>query len=108
MQVSIESNLILFKNRKAQLVLAQDITERLKFIEAIEKQNIQFREIAWIQSHIVRAPLARMLGIVSLISDIKMDSSEYDEWVEHFTESASELDNIIKDIVSKAQNILEN
>lgn len=108
MQVSVESNLILFKNKKAQLVLAQDITERIQFIRAIEKQNIKLREIAWIQSHIVRAPLARMLGIVSLISDIKMDSIEYDEWVERFSNSASELDNIIKDIVIKAQNILVN
>jgi hypothetical protein len=34
---------------------------------AIEKQNKKLKEIAWAQSHIVRAPLARMLGIVNLI-----------------------------------------
>src|SRR5665213_195306 len=60
--VDIHSNIILFKGKKAKLILANDITERIKYIGAIEKQNEKLREIAWIQSHIVRAPLARMLG----------------------------------------------
>jgi hypothetical protein len=34
------------------------------------------------------------------------DSLEFNEWVIHFSDSASELDNIIKEIVNKAQNIL--
>ena len=53
-----------------------------------------------------KAPLARMMGIVGILKDIKPGTSEFDEWVEHFTDSAKELDKIIKDIVSKAQNIL--
>jgi signal transduction histidine kinase len=88
------------------IAIERDVTKTKKYISAIENQNIKLREIAWAQSHIVRAPLARMMGIVGLLGDFKYDSSEYNEWVKHFSDSASELDNIIKDIVDKAQNIL--
>ena len=90
------------------IAIERDVTDLKKYISTLESQNIKLREIAWTQSHIVRAPLARMLGIVNLIKDIKPDSSEYDEWVERFTDSASELDDIIKDITVKAQTIQVN
>jgi PAS domain S-box-containing protein len=86
--------------------IERDVTDLKKYTNAIENQNIKLREIAWEQSHVVRAPLARMMGIVSVFSDFKMDSSEYNEWVTHFNDSASELDNIITDIVVNAQSIL--
>ncbi len=88
------------------IAIERDVTDQKKYISAIEIQNTKLREIAWAQSHVVRAPLTRMMGIVSVLGDIKSDSSEYNEWVAHFNDSASELDNIIKDIVSKAQAIL--
>jgi PAS domain S-box-containing protein len=88
--------------------IERDVTDIKKYISAIENQNIKLKEIAWEQSHIVRAPLARMMGIVCILTDIKPASSEFNEWVEHFNNSATELDEIIKDIVSKAQNILVN
>lgn len=90
------------------IAIERDVTDLKKHISAIENQNIKLREIAWSQSHIVRAPLTRMMGIASMLKDIKPDSSEYNEWVAYFNDSASELDKIIKDIVSKAQTILLN
>jgi PAS domain S-box-containing protein len=66
-----------FNGSEAILVLVNDITERYKYVETIEKQNQTFREIAWIQSHVVRAPLARLLGLVNLMeSEIPMTSGE--------------------------------
>ena len=53
------------------LSLVSDVTEKVRYVGAIEKHNEKLREIAWIQSHIVRAPLARMMGIVGLISVCK-------------------------------------
>jgi len=88
------------------IAIERDVTDIKKYISAIENQNIKLKEIAWEQSHIVRAPLSRMMGIVSVLSDFQTDSSEYNEWVKHFTDSANELDNIIKVITSKAQTIL--
>ncbi|MGB4399949.1 MAG: PAS domain S-box protein [Daejeonella sp.] len=69
--------------------------------EELEGRNQVLQDIAWTQSHIVRAPLARMMGIVSIIKDLRVESPDYEEWINHFTTSANELDNIIKDIVNK-------
>ncbi|MBJ7428470.1 MAG: PAS domain-containing protein, partial [Bacteroidia bacterium] len=88
------------------IAIERDVTEVKKYISAIENQNIKLREIAWEQSHIVRAPLSRMMGIVSVLGDFQSDSSEYNEWVKHFSNSARELDKIIRDIVNKAESIL--
>jgi PAS domain S-box-containing protein len=103
--VEVNSNFILFKGEKAVLNLAIDITEKSRHIAAIEMQNEKLREIAWIQSHIVRAPLARMMGIASLIRGQKMVSPEQLSLLETFMESATELDNIIKDISKKTERV---
>ncbi|MCF8254403.1 MAG: PAS domain S-box protein [Bacteroidia bacterium] len=83
----------------------QDITEVVKHTKAIEEQNRKLREIAWIQSHVVRAPLARMMGIVSILEDEELSSESFKTWVGHFVKSSQELDCIIKDIILKANAI---
>jgi PAS domain S-box-containing protein len=95
-----------FNGSEAILVLVNDITERYKYVETIEKQNQTFREIAWIQSHVVRAPLARLLGLVNLMeSEIPMTSGETLEVINHIKDSAQELDQIIRDISKKSEQI---
>ncbi len=101
--VETKKNNFIYKGSKSVIVSIEDLTQEIIQIRSIQQQNKQLREIAWSQSHIVRAPLARMMGIVNLLSDFKMESSEYEEWVKHFNDSASELESIIKDIVSNAQ-----
>lgn len=83
--------------------IERDITERKKQTLDIEKQNEQLKEIAWIQSHTVRAPLSRMLGIISLFEDGSIDESEVNEFLHHIKKSGSELDVIIRDIVRKTE-----
>ncbi len=82
-----------------------DITEIKKYTNAIEEQNKKFREIAWLQSHIVRAPLARMMGIINLLTDNNLDAAEHREFLKYLAISAGELDVIIKDITDKTQEI---
>ncbi|RYE39284.1 MAG: PAS domain S-box protein, partial [Sphingobacteriales bacterium] len=67
-QVDIKSNTIIYKGRKAKVIIATDITERLKQFQAIEIRNEKLREVAWIQSHKVRAPLAKLMGLVQMLS----------------------------------------
>src|SRR5918993_947656 len=47
--------------------IQRDVTEQRNHTKAIEEQNTQLKEIAWMQSHVVRAPLARMMGFINLI-----------------------------------------
>lgn len=108
--VDIQSNTIPFQGVVGRIILANDITERFAYIEAIEKQNEKLREIAWIQSHVVRAPLAKIMGLIELIKNNGLDDSDqdYDKIHEYILTSADELDMIIRDIANKSEEIKPN
>lgn len=99
--VELQIASILYKGRAASIVIATDITERLNYIKAIEDQNERLKEISWIQSHIIRAPLSRIMGLVPLISDNE-DSADREEMLSYLMLSANELDEVIKGITEKA------
>lgn len=103
--VDVRANEITFQGRKAEVVLCNDITERLQYIEAIEAQNAKLREIAWIQSHVVRAPLARMMALINAMDIIEDSEMTQEELFRHIMNSAYELDKIIRDITSKTDQI---
>lgn len=103
--VEIQSNTIPFQNTVGRVILANDVTERNAYVEAIEKQNEKLKEIAWIQSHVVRAPLSRMMGLIDIIKNYGIDDIENEELLNYLLVSAEELDNIIRDISKKAETI---
>lgn len=89
-----------------------NITERKNFeisrsnyVRQIEIQNEKLKNIAWTQSHIVRAPLARMLGIMNVIEDNNISLDDALMWLKHLRDSANELDDIVKNMVDKAQHL---
>lgn len=82
----------------------QDITERVNYIRDIEQQNTRLREISWMQSHHVRAPLARILGISTLIADHLKNGPESDELLDYLLKSVHELDLVVRDIVKKTED----
>lgn len=102
-QVDIQSNFIQYKGKRAKITIATDITERLNYIQAIERQNQKLLEISWIQSHIVRAPLARIMGLVQVIKELKDDDTEKEMTLDFLLSSANELDEVIKKITDKTQ-----
>jgi PAS domain S-box-containing protein len=104
-QVEIQSNMIDYEGKLARLVLAEDISERVKYIQAIEDQNKKLRDIAWKQSHVVRAPLARLMGLVSLLQDYSYKETQIAELINHLMASSLELDKVIRDIVKQTDNI---
>ncbi len=107
-QVELQSNIIDFKGREAYLALSIDITERLNYIGAIENQNKKLQEIAWIQSHVVRAPLAKIMGLIDLIQNHKLSDTEKDDYFIHILDAANEFDAIVKDIVKKTELVQLN
>jgi PAS domain S-box-containing protein len=104
-KVELKLNIIPLNDRMANLVLADNITERLKYLEALEKQNFRLAEIAWIQSHLVRAPLSRIMGLVNLLQNYSIDSNEEKFILESINATTLELDQIIRDIVQKSEQI---
>lgn len=81
--------------------IAHNITERNKYFKAVEIQNKSLKEIAWIQSHVVRAPLSRLMGLAMLVQSGFDNTTELNECLEHIVSSAFEIDQIIKDITRK-------
>lgn len=80
--------------------IQRDISQNRKHLREIEAQNKKFKEIAWIQSHLVRAPLARIMGLVDLLKNF-VPGDDKDELLGHLTNSAKELDSIIINIADK-------
>lgn len=105
LQADIHGSRIAFQGRPAELVLVIDLTERIEYIKAIETQNRKFREIAWIQSHVVRAPLARILGLLQMLGDSSLAEQERLTFLDWVHKSAEELDVIIRDISQRTDQI---
>lgn len=103
--VEILTNIIFFSDHKAKLVMANDITSQMQRISTIENQNKSLKEIAWTHSHVVRAPLARMMSIIELMKESEGIPIEYQDLLSHFFESGTELDGIIRDIVKNTEII---
>lgn len=103
--VDIKQTKIPFRDKIANLTLAINITEPIRYLEALEKQNELLSEIAWIQSHAVRAPLSRIIGLVDLLQNNIIESTEKSFVLDEIVSSAAELDTIIVDIIRKAERI---
>ncbi len=96
-QVDIQTNIIMYQGVQCKVVVANDVTERVRYIEAIEAQNQKLKDIAWMQSHIIRAPLSRIMGLLPMIkfSDKEQEQQRIKSYLE---ESAHELDKVIHSI----------
>lgn len=82
----------------------QDISERDNYIQAIRTRNIKLKQIAWIRSHLVRAPLCRIMSLCDLLHD--SDERTWNDLLPHLDSSIKELDKIIFTIVKKAETAL--
>lgn len=83
----------------------RDITEQVKSIKKTEEQFNRLREIAQIQSHGLRRPVANILGLSEMLNNLNSSDEDIQQIINHMGESAKELDEIINLIVSKANEI---
>lgn len=102
-QVELKVKPVKYQNKDAMLVLASDVTDQLQYIKTIETQNAAFKDITWMQSHVVRAPLARLMGLVELL-DIDEDPEAQKDLFAGIQASAQELDSVIHRIVRRAES----
>ncbi|UMY64927.1 MULTISPECIES: PAS domain-containing protein [unclassified Flavobacterium] len=79
-----------------------DLTETLDRMHKIESQDRALREIAWRQSHMVRAPLANLLGFLKLYRDQKATGGSADEYLDYISVSAEQLDSVLREIVEQS------
>ena len=98
------------RNGKATRAIAAmiDLTDTLNRIHKIEQQNKVLKDIAWTQSHVVRAPLANLQGLISLLKDnLNSGVTDDEELIDYITDSVDKLDEIIRDIVKKTREMDE-
>jgi two-component system, sensor histidine kinase and response regulator len=78
---------------------------RKKSADALEEQNKKLREISWMQSHVIRAPLAKIIGLIPLINDAKENNAERKKMLNYLLSSANELDEVIGNITDKTEAV---
>ncbi|WP_026837387.1 PAS domain-containing protein [Gillisia sp. JM1] len=81
-----------------------DITERHALLKDIKKQNKLLKEVAWEQAHIVRAPLARLKGLLVMLEENSFEEWTSEELFELIRDSADQVDEIITNIIKKTEN----
>ncbi len=81
------------------LGFAQDITDKVHFINELKRKNEQLAEIARVNSHEIRRPLANILGLVALFNQEDPADSFNIEVLAKLKLSARELDEVIHRIV---------
>lgn len=83
----------------------QNITDQINFLNKLESQNKKLKEIAFEHSHVVRAPLARIMGITELIQNHELDPIEKHQLIANLKTSSNELDKALKDINLKMKEV---
>ncbi len=104
-EVELFSNLMVFNEKSYRLVIAVDVTGNIKYLNAIEEQNKKLKEIAWIQSHLVRHPLVNIMGMIPLIQRLPLEELKTNNIIYYLEREAKKLDEVIKDIVNKAMDV---
>ena len=83
----------------------RDITIKMQITNELKKQNQQLKDIAWAQSHKVRAPLTRIMGLVNALDRGIIPEIERPVFFKYVTDSANELDAVIKEITAKTVSL---
>jgi|GEM_PF-5625488 len=86
---------IFIDGKSVELSLIDDVTENLRRIHIIEQQNQQLKKIAWKHSHEVRAPIARVLGLIDLLDNELISNEEFSTVIQHIKSSVEELDEVV-------------
>jgi PAS domain S-box-containing protein len=103
----IESHAIIKKSDSGRIMSLigtnRDVTADVLVQEKIKSQNKVLRDIAFIQSHEVRRPLANILGVIEILQQTGTLNGL--EIFDLLIESANELDQQIRAIVNKANDM---
>jgi PAS domain S-box-containing protein len=84
---------------------ARDITESRKHLLKIEEQNTALREIAFIESHKVRGPVATIMGLEQLFNYDDLTDPVNKDIIKHMAGVTKQLDEIIREVVKKSNEI---
>lgn len=87
-----------FCGNQCRMIIVNDITEKRFGAEVIDAHNKKLEDLAFINSHLIRKPLANILGIIYTLDYSKCDKDEFKEAINMLKLSADELDDVIRKI----------
>jgi len=65
----------------------------------LKEQNAKLMEYAFVNAHVLRAPVSRILGLVNLLIKSQAPrSNEEQEVIQHLNESSKELDIVVRNL----------
>lgn len=97
--VHIYSSPITYNGQNCRQIIAIDISEKMKYLKFIENQNKSLKKIGWMQSHELRAPLVRLMGLTNLLAENDAICNEERHYINtEITNSANEMDLMTKSI----------
>jgi len=97
--VELKSSDFNFRGKQARLIIATDITRKVNDMIAIRQHNEKLKQIAYMHSHVVRVPLANIMGLSNLIME-EITSESQKDLFNYLNASVNQLDQVIRDIVN--------
>lgn len=103
MDVEVYTSSIKFNDTWASLAIVRNISDEVAFLNALELQHEKMREIAYLQSHVIRNPLSKILGIAKLMQHETNSNNDFAQYLNYLLASAEELDSLVAGIVNKTK-----
>jgi len=94
-----------YPNSKGLSVYFSDVTEQFIQQMTIVKQNERLKEIAWVQSHKVRGPVASILGLIGILNEKDPADPVNMQAIEGIKQAALNLDLIIREIDERTKDM---
>ncbi len=85
--------------------ISRNVTEQKINLHKIQRQNDKLLEIAWVQSHKVRGPVANILGLISLFDIGRFTPDDHGKALVSLKAATEELDKIIREVVASANEV---
>jgi ligand-binding sensor domain-containing protein len=99
----------LVQERTLELSSTNDLLKEA--LTKIESQNYSLKEITWQQSHLVRAPLTKALGLTHLLINYpkyKEVGKSKDQVKKEILETLEQLDKIVRETHNKSESLVNN
>lgn len=105
--ISLSISVSLVKNKHQFICFIRDISERkqaeretLKLVDTLQSKNKDLSQFAYIVSHNLRAPIAKIQGLATLL-DNQDEKDDFNKMLlEHILTEAKNLDEVVKDMNS--------
>jgi signal transduction histidine kinase len=95
-----QNRMLIEQSAKLQQDMENRTGEIIKANEQLQYKNIQLEQFAFITSHNIRGPIARMIGLTNIFDINKMDTEMNKTVIEKMKVCSAELDEIITDLTS--------